>query len=138
MELTDNEKNERRQDLKLGSQVTGISIEELEIPTHKRRFADFFLDQEGRLWALLHTPESEPFRFDLFNSEAEYIGSLNAPEGFVSVEQVWKDTLLFRFDDVQDDILKLRLYTIKETGTSKLSQFYINIKILSNFSLILS
>ncbi|HKK83101.1 MAG TPA: hypothetical protein VJ958_02610 [Atribacterota bacterium] len=118
VELTDKEKNERRQELKRGSQLTGISVEELEIPTHKKRFSDFFLDHEGRLWALLHTPASKPFRFDLFNSEAEYIGSMNAPEGFVSVEHVWKDSLLFRFDNAQDDILKLRLYTIKETGTS--------------------
>lgn len=65
------------------SQITGIPVEELEIPTHKRRFIDFFPDHKGRLWALLHTQEGDPFRFDLFSSKAEYIGSLYASEGLI-------------------------------------------------------
>lgn len=118
VELTEEEKEERRQQRMRDSQMTGIPIEELEIPTHQRRFSDFFSDHKGRLWAVLHTPEGEPYRFDLFSAEAEYIGSLDAPDGFVSVEHVWKDRVLFRFDDGHDDLLKLRLYTIMERGAS--------------------
>lgn len=114
VELTEQEREERRQQRAHQAQMAGISVDELEIPTHKRRFADFFTDHQGRLWALLNTPEGEPYRFDLFSPDGEYIGNLDAPEGMESIEFTRKDKVLIRFDDGQDDELQLSLYRIVE------------------------
>lgn len=112
IELTEQELEERQQQRRRQAQMTGIPVDELGISTHKRRFANFFTDHQGRLWALLNTSVGESFRFDLFSPEAKYIGSLNAPEGMESIEFSWDDRVLIRFDDGQDNELQLGLYKI--------------------------
>lgn len=115
VKLTEQEREVRKQQRERQTQMTGMSLDELDIPTYKSRFSDFFTDNDGRLWALLHTEEGDPYRFDLFSSEAEYIGSLDAPEGMESIEFTRNDKVLIRFDNGQDDELQLGLYKIVES-----------------------
>lgn len=113
VEYTEEEQDELREQRERQHQMTGIRFDN-PLPTHKRRFIDFFVDHKNRLWALLHSRQGEPLQFDIFSYEGEYIGSLNAPENMESVEFVWKDQILFRFPSDDPDVWKGGLYRIAE------------------------
>ena len=83
-------------------------------PTHKVRILDFFPDHEGRLWVLMNVYEGDTLYFDLFSPEAEYIGSIDMPDGAESIEFVSSDQVLFRYRSDDLDIWEAGLYMITE------------------------
>ncbi|MEX0779743.1 MAG: hypothetical protein WD491_02255 [Balneolales bacterium] len=81
-------------------------------PTHKRRINDFFPDPHGRVWVLMNAPDGEPMHFDIFSQGADYIGSLDMPEGAETIEFVAGDQILFRYQSDDLDVWEGGLYRI--------------------------
>lgn len=114
VKLTESEREEWRNERLQASQLTGLTLDEEPPPTHKGRFIDFFPDHAERLWALMNVSQNEQLRFDIFSSQAEYIGTLEAPEEAESIEFVSGNLILFRYRSDDPDLWKAGLYQIDD------------------------
>ncbi len=112
VEYTEEEREELKDQRRRAQQITGMNSGEDDIPTHKRRFIDFFPDKKGRLWALINPKHGESPRFDLFSPEAEYIGSIQAPDRINNVQFVAENQIMFSFELDDPDIWIGALYQI--------------------------
>lgn len=112
VKYTEDEKEELKHQRRRAHQITGLNPDNDNIPTHKRRFIDFFPDNEGRLWALVNPIDGQAPTFDLFSPDAEYIGSIQAPNRVHSVQFVPDNYILFRFESDDPDVWKGALYQI--------------------------
>ncbi|PWN05116.1 hypothetical protein DDZ15_16305 [Rhodohalobacter mucosus] len=97
------EKEQLREGRERAMQVTGMEPGEYEPPEFKRRFFDFFPDGEGRLWVVRHTEAGEALKIDLFSPEAEYLGSLDAPENMRSIRYAGNGRLFVQFNNDNPD-----------------------------------
>jgi len=114
VKYTEEETEELQNQRRRAQQITGLNSGEDNIPTHKRRFIDFFPDKKGRLWALVNPKDGQSPTFDLFLPDAEYIGSIKAPKRVKSVQFVPDNYILFSFDSVDPDKWEGALYKILE------------------------
>lgn len=96
-------------------QMMGADPGEYRAPTYRNRFMEFFPDDAGRLWAVLNGSVDEPASIDLFSPEAEYIGSLSAPERAASIRYVKGGHVLVRYQNEDPDIWEGGLYRIVES-----------------------
>lgn len=112
VKLTDKEQEEWREEMLQAPSAAGLSMD-VEPPVYKRRFVDFFPDHLGRLWAQINISEGGPsIRFDIFSPDAEYIGSLDGPEGAASVEFISGGEILIQHESDNLDLWKAVLYKI--------------------------
>jgi hypothetical protein len=76
-----------------------------------RRIFNNHIDYKGRLWVSMNVRQGEPRFFDIFNSNDEYIGSLQAPGVMMSVRQFEQDKILYSSTNDME-IFKVSLYQI--------------------------
>lgn len=112
VKYTEDEREELKHQRRSAHQITGLNLDNDNIPTHKQRFIDFFPDTKGRLWTLLNPTEGEPPTFDIFSYDAEYIGSIHAPDRVQNVQFVPDKYILFNFESDDPDVWKGTLYQI--------------------------
>lgn len=108
------EKEQLREGRERAMQVTGMEMGEYEPPEFKRRFFDFFPDGEGRLWVVRHTEAGEALKIDLFSPEAEYLGSLDAPENMRSIRYAGNGRLFVQFNNDNPDRWEGGIYRVVE------------------------
>jgi len=112
VKYSEQEREELQDQRQRAQQLTGLDSSGDDIPTHKRRFIDFFPDNEDRLWALVNPIDGEIPTFDLFSPDAEYIGSIKAPDRVQNVQFVSDNYILFSYESDDTDIWKGALYQI--------------------------
>lgn len=114
--LTEKEKEQSAERMAESARITGMELPDRDIPTYKRRFIDYFPDHEGRLWILMNVAEGETHRFDLFSSEAEFIGSVPLPEDAVAGMPIPGpgNRLMLYHESEDPDVWKAAIYQILE------------------------
>ncbi|MCC5914577.1 MAG: hypothetical protein JJU46_09410 [Balneolaceae bacterium] len=96
-------------------QATGVDApNDYRAPQYRNRFRNFFADDSGRLWAQLNGRADDPIRIDIFSPDAEYIGSLNAPDNASSIQYTKGGYLLVRYRNDDPDSWKGGLYKVSE------------------------
>lgn len=98
-----------------GLQAAGLDEPgDYRAPQFRNRFRDFFPDEAGRLWAIPNGRVDEPSRIDIFSPNAEYLGSLNGPEGAASIQYTKGGYLLVRYRNDDPDRWEGGLYRVTE------------------------